>query len=138
MSKNHPMMRRPFCCIRLSDFHTCGFRNGMEEEWLALFRRFPSVCDGVWFATCYGYPTLETHARCAEKIATIASRFRKEGIACSLQVSNTIGHGYALHLDNRGVTWDGPIVGPDGTKSTSCHCPLHPDFQAYVANFVHL
>lgn len=104
----------PFLSVRLSDFHTCNFKPEQEEEVIELLAAYPEVCDGVWFATDYGFPTLELHREAAERMARMAGLLRARGIACSLQISNNFGHAATRHLPMDGITWDGPMVGAGG------------------------
>lgn len=101
---------------------------------LSLIMRRRRACDEVWFATDYGFPPLAVHQDHALLMAEAAEQVRAEGIAASLQISNTIGHGeYLRFLDFRGLT--DPMVGCDGAVAPYCSCPRAPEFHAYLDAF---
>ncbi len=97
----------------------------------------PGCCDTVWFNTLYGYPEVSTHCQEAEKINQVAEMFRKSGIAVSLQISNTLGHGaYMAAKDCSGLVYEGSnaenMVGPDGTMASYCFCYYGENFRRYL------
>lgn len=132
MSTTSKNLHVPYCSVRLPDFHTCDFRPEQHEELLALLARFPDVCDGVWFATDYGYPTIEKHHESARLMADMAAKLRDMGIACSLQISNSIGHSISVHHPIDGITWNDVMTGIDGQVAPTCHCPRSEPFREYL------
>lgn len=120
--------RQPLISMRLWDNHLNP--NTMSEN-LALMLRRRGACDEVWFATDYGFPPLSVHQEHAKIMAEAAAQVREAGIAASLQISNTIGHGaYLLFMDFQGFT--DPMVGHDGVAAPCCSCPRASDFLAYL------
>ena len=102
------------------------------DEHLALVRRQRRACDEVWFASEYGFPSLAFHEDCARRMGEAAAKVRATGIAASLQISNTLGHGNCHQsLDFRGLFWQ-PMMGADGTITPYCACPRAPEFHVYL------
>lgn len=101
-----------------------------REDYIADLLHFHETCRGsfdeVWLATSYGFPPIERHIENANRLAGVARRLREGGIAVSLQLSNSIGHGqYMSSRDCSGLVRPGgadPIVGEDGTVSAYCFC----------------
>ena len=62
------------------------------ESYLKWIRDYPGCIDDIWFATYYGYPTLEKHRVYAERLAGYAERFRAAGVSVSFQVSSLYRH----------------------------------------------
>ncbi|MCL1856969.1 MAG: hypothetical protein FWF84_04945, partial [Kiritimatiellaeota bacterium] len=120
----------PFITQRLWEVHQSP---EAVEGVCEMLRRHPGACDEVWFSSCYGFPTLDDHKAAAEKMAAAAGRIRELGIAASLQISNTLGHGeYVSYLSFEGLTWQ-RMVGHDGQETPCSNCPRDPAFLAYLA-----
>lgn len=118
--------------IRLGNHHNKS--EAASKELIAAIGEFPGSCDTVWFATEYGYPSLEFHKKSGEKIKEIAQLYRDAGIKVSLQISNTLGHGeYMKSKDNSAIDQYGfeKIVGPDGTVSDYSFCWRGEKFTDY-------
>ena len=127
--KKAPMTSRPLISMRLWEQH---LKPALLAEHLALLQRRRGACDGVWFASEYGFPPLAFHQDCASRMAQAAARVRTAGISASLQISNTIGHGSCHQsLDFRGFAWP-PMMAVDGTVTPYCACPREPAFHAYL------
>jgi len=119
--------------IRLGNHHNTGEQ--ASRELIDAIKQFPGSCDTVWFATEYGYPSLEKHRKIGEKIKGVAQLYRDAGIKVSLQISNTIGHGeYMKSKDNSAIDEYGfeKIVGPDGTVSDYSFCWRGENFIDYL------
>lgn len=105
------------------------------DEHLALLKRQRAACDEVWFASEYGFPTLEFHHDSAARMAEAAATVRAAGFAASLQISNTLGHGNCHQsFDFRGFAWQ-PMMAVDGMVTPYCACPRAPEFHAYLESF---
>ncbi len=94
-------------------------------------------CDEVWLATEYGFPPLEKHEKIVEKLCEYAAEFRKAGIAVSLQLSNSLGHGeYMSVRDCTGLVYEGSpvghMVGADGKEANYCFCPRSEFLKEYL------
>ena len=121
----------PFYSMRLGSKQQLEFDNLVE--FVEIFERNKGCCDEVWFSTYYGYPKLADHEHLADRIVESAAYVREHGIAASLQISNTIGHGsYNRVRDFSGFQWD-DMVGPDGTHARYCGCPRDPVFLDYIS-----
>ena len=97
----------------------------------------PGAVDNVWFATPYGFPTLETHRKTAEFYREQAKRFRALGVSVSLQLSNSIGHGqYNSRRDCTGLVYEGSpvekMVGANGKTADYCFCFNGKHFKEYL------
>lgn len=113
-----------------------------QEQWyidelIKMFTENKGCCDEVWFSTEYGYPSVEKHAKVAEKISKFAKDFENAGIRVSLQISNTIGHGqYMSAKDCSALVYDGSpvryIVGQDGSESKYSFCWRDEYFRKYI------
>ncbi|MBQ3095905.1 MAG: hypothetical protein IJC53_05695 [Clostridia bacterium] len=111
------------------------------ESYLKWIRDYPGCVDDIWFATYYGYPTLEKHRVYAERLAGYAERFRAAGVSVSFQVSNTHGHGeMACAYDNMGLVYPGSpaerLVNSCGEMSTYCFCYRGEFFTEYITQAV--
>lgn len=107
------------------------------DDYLSLIKENKGSCDEIWFATLYGFPKFDTHEQCARQIKKYADMFRKEGIAVSLQLSNSIGHGkYMASCDCTGLVYKGSdvekMVGADGTVADYCFCFRGENFKKYL------
>lgn len=113
------------------------------EELIRAIKRHPGCCDTVWLTTMGYYPSLERHKKYAADWVPIAKMFRDAGIRVSMQISNTIGHGYweqlrperndpFIHgmLSREGE--DPYLVGPDGAKNESCFCWRSSQLRDYI------
>ena len=80
----------------------------------------------MWLATTYGFPPIDTHRENAKRLAARAREYRAAGIAVSLQLSNSLGHGqYMASRDCSGlvgVPGVESLVGADGTVAPYCFC----------------
>lgn len=121
------------------------FGSGKDEEYFEsyfeLLKEYPNAGNAVWFASHYGFPPVEKHEEEAARLNKIAEKFRKNGIAVSIQISNTIGHGeYMSSRDCTGLVYeDSPaenMVGPDGTKANYCFCWNGRHFREYTKKAV--
>ena len=101
---------------------------------------YPGSVDEVWLATTYGFPPLDVHFDNARRLAGIAKRYRAAGIAVSLQLSNSIGHGQ--YMSSRdcsglvGVPGVEPLVGEDGMVAPYCFCWWGESFRQYLLDEV--
>ena len=118
--------------IRLGNHHN---KDEMaSKELVDAIREYPGSCDTVWFATEYGYPSLDVHRKSGKKICEIAKLYKEAGIKVSLQVSNTLGHGeYMKNKDNTAVYMYNfeKIIGPDGTVTDYSFCWRGRNFTDY-------
>ncbi len=101
----------------------------------------PNSCQEVWFATDYGFPSIETHAKTAQTIKEFSKKFEKIGVKISLQISNTIGHGvYMSSHDCSGLVYEGslaePLVGHDGTVAKYSFCPAGENVIKYIVTYI--
>lgn len=101
----------------------------------------PNSCQEVWFATDYGFPSIETHKKTAETIKKFSEKFEKIGVKVSLQISNTIGHGaYISSYDCSGLVYEGSkaerLVGHDGTIADYCFCPAGKNVLDYNIAYI--
>lgn len=101
---------------------------GVCDELIEAFRRYPKACDEVWF--CTPDPTsvsLDVHRESARKMGVMAERLRAIGIVPSMQAI-TVGHPEAGATDpNALMTW-GPLVGPGGERAVRECCPRQQEF----------
>ena len=117
-----------------------GKHHKIRENTLKLIdaiKKNPGCCDEVWFSSEYGYPSLETHKKSADKIAELAKLFKDEGIRVSLQISNTIGHGeYMKSCDCSGLVYEGSnverMVDANGTVADYSFCWRGENFRKYT------
>jgi hypothetical protein len=124
MSAGHPLIS-----LRLGRGH---LEPALLTAHLAMIARHRGACDEVWLATSMGFPPLEVVRDHAARMAAAAARVRGAGIAASLQISNTLGHGrHHAWNDLRGLEW-GRMVGADGTRAPTCCCPRDPAFLRYL------
>lgn len=132
MKKTMKEISRPLITQRLWSHH---FDRPLLDRHLAMIQCRKGSCDEVWFASDYGMPPMEIHLDHARQMAEAAARVREEGIAASLQISNTIGHSSShIALDFRALTWQ-RMMGPDGVLAPTCSCPRDPAFHAYLDEF---
>ena len=115
----------------------CNYSDEYIDAYLEEILAHPGSCDNVWIPTPYGFPTMEVHKENVKKWASVAEKFRANGISVSLQVSNTIGHGqYMVDRDNTGLIYEGSparrLVGHDGTVAEYCFCWKGQYFQEYL------
>lgn len=107
-----------------------------EEAWndmLSALRQAPGCCDEVWFSTGISMPSMKVHEQNAERLKRAKETLRQMGIATSLQVQMTIGHGDDLGQteDWTSKTWTG-WTGSTGVEAKYCNCPRQPDYLEYV------
>lgn len=107
------------------------------EALIEQIRLHPGSVDEVWFATDYGFPSIENHIRTAETLVPFAEKFRALGVRVSLQLSNSIGHGeYMSSRDCSGLVYEGSpvehMVGDDGTTARYCFCWNGPHMREYI------
>jgi hypothetical protein len=120
---------KPFISLRLMEHHK---DTEMLDELIQAVLRNKGCADEVWLSSEYGFPPLSAHLESAKCMASAATRLRKAGIGCSLQISNCLGHGdYLKALDFSGITWQ-HMVGHDGTVSGYANCPNDPQFHMYL------
>lgn len=111
------------------------------KSYLQLLKEYPKAGNSIWFASFYGFPSLQKHEVEAERLNIFAEIFRENHIAVSLQISNTIGHGeYISAQDCTGLVYDGSLaenlVGADGTKARYCFCWNGKHFREYTKKAV--
>ena len=107
------------------------------DNYIERIVKYKGSGDEVWFATLYGFPTLEKHKEYAKKCGEAAKKFRDNGIKVSMQLSNSIGHGlYMSSADCTGVVYEGspiePLVGFDGESTQYSFCWRGDYFKSYV------
>ncbi len=118
--------------IRLRAPHT-----GSDAQWAETFKALSGnrgACDEVWFSTGILFPEMGWHEEHAARLSRYAAELRAAGIAPSLQVQATLGHGDSFGGSPEmmaGRTWRG-FTGPTGVECKSCNCPRQPGFLAYV------
>lgn len=93
---------RPFMIIRLWPEHHKSL--DLFSDLLKFLKRYRSSCDEVWFCTELGFPSLETHRRFAEQMASMAEMIRDAGFGTGIQIANTLGHGDVSLWDSDGIT----------------------------------
>ncbi len=102
------------------------------------YRNNPGCFDTVWLSTCFGYPPIEEHVRQAKELRDVATKLRANGIAVSLQLSNSIGHGqYTSECDCSGLVGkEGvkPLVGHDGQTTYYSFCWNGEKFREYLVD----
>lgn len=98
--------------------------------------KYPGCFDSVWLTTAIGYPPIEGHYKLAEELSKVATKLRKNGIAVSLQLANSIGHGQSISsydcsglVGKEGVK---PLVGHDGQVADYCFCWNGEKFREYL------
>jgi len=117
------------------------------EELIRAIKRHPGCCDTVWLTAMGYYPSLERHKKYAADWIPIAKMFRDAGIRVSMQIANTVGHGYWEQLRPelndpfiQGMLPRGGeepyLVGPDGAKNESCFCWRSPQLREYINSVV--
>lgn len=117
-----------------------GSAEQYNDEYIDIFlkahKEHAGSVDELWLATSYGFPPIEEHLENAKKLGLTAKRVRESGVAVSLQLSNSIGHGqYMSSCDCSGLVCEGgadPIVGEDGTISRYCFCWHGEKFRKYL------
>ena len=120
----------PKMMLRLNSRNT--FKPGQWATALKSIAENPGCCDEVWFSTGVAFPKIEWHLEHARRLQTVSEDVRRLGIAPSLQIQVTIGHGdhIAAHEDISGKTW-GSFTGPGGVEARTCNCPRQPAFLDY-------
>ncbi|MHC4885560.1 MAG: hypothetical protein ACYTGH_10795, partial [Planctomycetota bacterium] len=118
----------PFISLRLFSHHK---NDELLNDLLAEIAKYPGCCDEVWFATDYGFPTMDIHLASAEGMVRSAEKIRAAGMVPSFQLSNSLGHGQVDCLSYAGAKWR-MMVGHDGAESSYCGCPLSEDLHAYL------
>ncbi len=113
------------------------------DDYIDIIKSNPGSCDEVWLGTPYGFPTLEVHREYAEFLKKAAEKFRANGIAVSMQISNIIGHGHRHYIYGfDGVNYeDSPVekmVGADGTVAEYCFCFRGKHFRKYIIDILSL
>lgn len=91
--------------------------------------------DEVWLATSYGIPSLSRCKKEAEDMAWAAERFRKAGIAVSMQLSRTVGHSEEALITHggEGVSPDFDLITSiDGVSEQGIFCWNSPAFRTYI------
>ena len=101
---------------------------------LEAFDRHPGTFDEVWFSTGVTYPDLAWHRAKAAEQAKAAADLRTRGIAPSLQVQVTLGHGFGTTnaADWAAKTWTG-FTGVSGEECPNGSCPRDPRFLDYIS-----
>lgn len=98
--------------------------------------KYPSCFDTIWLSTVNGYPPLEEHFKNAKQLQAVATKFRKNGISVSMQLSNSIGHGNCnSHVDCSGLVGKEGVkslIGHDGQVSRYCFCWNGEKFREYL------
>ncbi|MBQ8546686.1 MAG: hypothetical protein IJ437_07085 [Clostridia bacterium] len=107
------------------------------KEFIKAVKRQKGSCDEVWFATYYGYPSLEKHRELALLLKENSKLIKDAGIRVSLQLSNSIGHGqYISRSDCSGLVFEGSpvknIVGENGVTAKYCFCWNGEFFRNYI------
>ena len=97
------------------------------DEFINAVKKNPDSCHEVWLSTSLGYPTIERHREIAEYYLTISEKFKSAGIRVSIQINNTMGHGYTIKLrDCSGLVYPGSdietLYSEDGTTSPYSFC----------------
>ena len=123
--------------LRLSEFQIKNADKLIEK-----IKKYPGSGDEVWLNSLYGYPPLEKHRKFAAEMSEAAEKFRKNGIAVSLQISNTLGHSdfHASTNDMSGLVYKGSpaekAVGDGGEKAEYCFCFYGENFRRYISETV--
>ena len=110
-----------------------------DEEYYRHFaetvKKYPGSCDEVWFCTLMGMPELWRHERFLEKLRVYADILREAGIRVSLQVAQTIGHGFINAAANyNGAPKDANFaVTGEGKESYGCYCIRNKAFIEYFS-----
>lgn len=123
--------------LRLSEFQ---IKNA--DKLIERIKKYPGSGDEVWLNSLYGYPPLEKHRNFSAEMSKAAENFRKNGIAVSLQISNTLGHSdlHASTNDMSGLVYKGSpaekAVGEGGEKAEYCFCFYGENFRRYISETV--
>ena len=109
-----------------------------DERWNDTFQAIkenPGCCDEVWFATGVFIPPLDLHREHAARLVKAKEQLEQLGLAVSLQVQMTIGHGDSLADGIEELfsykTWGG-WTGSTGVEAKYCNCPRQPEFLKYM------
>lgn len=111
------------------------------DDLLGYVKAHPGSCDEVWFASDYGFPSIEVHRAHAQALKAVADRLRAAGIGVSLQISNSIGHGqYMSSRDCTGLcapeVGTRRMVGHDGVTADYCFCWRGEVLRSYLVEEV--
>lgn len=108
-----------------------------SEKLLKIMTDHPGAIDEVWFSTEYGFPPLSAHEEAAKCICDSMEAYKKIGVRISLQLSNSIGHGfYMSSRNNTGLLYEGSkvehMMDADGTVAEYCFCWWGENFRKYT------
>lgn len=121
---------RPFYSLRFRPFETDDAKAWQETK--SAIAANPGCCDEVWFSTGISYIPLSAHRERAAKQAKAAEDCRAMGIAPSVQVQATLGHGDDIDsgCDFSAMDWGG-FTSETGTVCRFCSCPREPKLHDY-------
>jgi len=114
-----------------------AFDGEVLDNLIECTRKYKGCFNEVWLNTLYGYPSLETHRKEAQRLAVSAKKLRAAGIRVSMQLSNTIGHGeYMAVRDCSALVYEGApvrnMVGHDGAVAKYAFCWNDRYFRDYL------
>jgi len=117
------------------------FRNEKIDWLIECSKKYKGSFNEVWLTTESGYPPFDVHKRTAKSFAESAAKLRKAGIAVSVELLGTIGHGqYKMIRDNRGLVYENSpaeiIVGHDGSVCRYAFCWRGENFRKYILETV--
>ncbi|MCQ2377672.1 MAG: hypothetical protein MJ016_00475 [Victivallaceae bacterium] len=125
-----PAASRP---LMIQRFSVDEINPGIWEKMLPELEKYRACADEVWFSNGTFFPSLEGHARRAERMAKCAADLRKIGIVPSLQIQETVGHGdrFSAPENMAGKNW-GSYVGKNGEVCRISNCPRQTGFLEYL------
>lgn len=106
----------------------------LRNEVIEALYRYPGVMNEVWLCMEFETLSLQKHRQSAEAMAQATQQFRKAGVEVSIQ-GISLGHGDNFESGAEGdyedMTW-GTIVGANGVRTLTSHCPRQPAFHRYL------
>lgn len=127
----------PVLMLRLSINNTKS-----DQAWadmLSILQRSPECCDEIWFSSGIGIPPMNIHEDNAARLMRAKEDLRKLGIASSIQIQMTIGHGDQLGISDEwsAKNWTG-WTGSTGVEAKYCNCPRQTEYLEYMRQVARL
>ncbi len=127
----------PVMMFRLSINNTSSDK--AWDDMFSVLSQHPDCCDEIWFSSGIGIPPIDVHRENAARLARAKSELKELGIATSVQIQMTIGHGDQLGISDEwsAKTWRG-WTGSTGVEAKYCNCPRQPEYLEYMRQMTRL